>query len=75
MDPGQVLELVDWGLGLWNPKFVFQLPRGGNSHTKLVFLDLLFLEIVQGMRTACVRPHVWESNLLRRTLLEKQPCI
>jgi len=72
MDPGQVLELVDGGLRLWNPEFMLQLPRSGNSHTKLVLLDLLYVEIVQGMRTACVRPHVWECDLLRRTLLEKQ---
>ena len=63
MDLGQILELVDWGLRLWNPELMFQLPRSGNPHTKLIFLDLFGLEIIQRMGTACVRPHVWERDL------------
>lgn len=47
MYPSQVLELIDRGLPLRNPKFVLQFTRGSNPHTELLLLDLLLLEVIQ----------------------------
>jgi hypothetical protein len=46
MNFGQVLELVDWRLALWNTKFVLELSRSCDSHTELVILELFLLKII-----------------------------
>lgn len=68
--PGQVLKLVDGSLGLRDAELVLQLPRGCHSDAELLCFNLLLLEVVQRVRTTCVRPHVREGDLLRGTLLK-----
>ena len=72
MDARQVLELVDGRLRGRDPELVLELPRGRDAHAELLRLDLLLREVIEWVRAACVRPHVRERDLLRRTLLQEK---
>lgn len=72
MDLGQILEFVDGSLLARNAELVLQLPRGSDANTELLHLDLLFGKVIQRMRAAGVGPHVGESDLFRRALLEEK---
>ena len=64
MNARQILELFDWGLAPGDPKLMLKLARGGDPDTKLVLFDLFLLEVIQGVRTASIRPHIGEGYLL-----------
>lgn len=72
VNSGQVLELIDGGLILGNPKLVLKLARCRDPNTQLILLDLLLLKVIEWVRAACVRPHVGECDLFRCTLLEQE---
>ncbi len=72
---GEVLELIHRSLTWRDPKLVFQFPGCRHTHTELLSLDFLLLKVIEGVRAACVRPHVREGDLLCGALLEQQLAI
>ena len=73
--PSQILELVNGCLALRDAQFVLELPTGRNPHPTLVSHVLLLIKVIERVRAASVRPHVWERDLLRGALLQKQASI
>jgi hypothetical protein len=74
MDSGQKFEILNWYLSGLDAKFVVQLALSSVLHPsdRLFKLDTALAWNTKWMRAACVRPHIGEGNLLRRSLLQKQ---
>ena len=72
MDASQVLEFVNRCLALGDPEFMLQLAGGSDTDTKLVFLNLLGLKVIQWMGATSVGPHIREGNFLGSSLLEQE---
>jgi hypothetical protein len=68
----EILHFINGCLILWNSQLVFELATSGDFHAALLLFNLLLVEIVKRMRTARVRPHVREGNLLSCPLLEEE---
>lgn len=75
MDSGEELELVKRNLLGLDSQFVVQLPLRGPLHPQNGSIQLRpsLPRNSQRVRAAGVRPHIRESDLLRRALLEEQP--
>lgn len=72
MDAGKVLELVHGRLVTRDAELVLELAASRNTNTELVCLNLLFGEVIEGVRAAGVGPHIREGDLLRCALLEEE---
>src|ERR1700710_1163671 len=70
----QEFEILDWDLISFDTELMIEFPLGSslNAHHRFLQFDTAFTWDSKGMRATCIGPHVWESNLLGRALLEEQ---
>lgn len=77
VNSGKETEIVEWNLLGFDSQLVVQLATSGILHARhgLGQLSATFSWNTQWVRAARVCPHIWECDLLCRTLLEKQPVL
>ena len=74
MNPCQKFEVLNRDLSSFDSKFMVQFALGSplDARDGLIQLNTSLAGYSKWMRTACVCPHVWECDLFRCALLEKQ---
>jgi hypothetical protein len=68
MYPRNIYEAIQRYLSIWNTEFMVKFPLSSTSNSECSFRNH-FLLYGQGMRTTCIRPHIWECNLFTRAFL------
>jgi hypothetical protein len=74
MDSRQEFEILDWDLSSFDTEFMIKFPLCSplNTHHGFFQFGATFTWNSKWMGAACIGPHIWESNLLGRPLLDEQ---
>jgi len=72
--PRKELEIVNRHLFRLDAQLVVQLAHCGATHAlnRCLESNASLSRYAERMRAACICPHIWESDLLGRALLEKK---
>lgn len=74
MDSCEELEVFERDLSRLDSKLMLQFALSSPLHTchRLLQLNTSLARNAQGMRAACIRPHIRKGDLFGRTLLEEE---